>query len=268
VVGGTSGIGHGIALALANRGDVEVTIAGRSETRGNDIVERELSRVSPQHNHAFAAVDAFDLKSVKELAAKHQGRTELLVMTQGMATLQGYTPTGSGLDQKLQLHYFSRIYLAQLLAPHMPKGSRIITVLSAGVHGKYRHFQDDFELERNYSIKNAADAAGWYTDAGFEALAEKHPHLVVAHAAPGFVNTNWGTEMPTVVRGIIRPLQSLFGKSQEECGETLTTAWMNLETPGYYLIDPKGELISNGIKHTPEERDIIWNKTMLLLPDV
>mmetsp|Transcript_972 Transcript_972/g.1218 ORF Transcript_972/g.1218 Transcript_972/m.1218 type:complete len:134 (+) Transcript_972:2463-2864(+) len=121
VVGGTSGIGHGIALALAKLGH-NVMIAGRSAARGEQIVS-ELEEQSAAATHSFHPVNAFDLHSVRQLAqhaSKDDSSIDLLVMTQGMATIQGYTPTINQLDQKLQLHYFSRIYLAQLLAPTMP----------------------------------------------------------------------------------------------------------------------------------------------------
>jgi len=272
VVGGTSGIGHGIALALAKRGDIEVTIAGRSSARGGEIVS-QLNQLSPggQHNHKFEAVDGFDLSTFRDLAERKKGEVDILVMTHGMATIQGYTPTeADGIDQKLQLHYFSRFYLTHLMAPHMKDGSRVLTVLSAGVHGRYGNFDKDFALkDGSYSIKNAADAAGFYTDAGFEGLAKEHDKLIMAHASPGFVNTNWGTEMPTLIRMALRPLQSMFGKSSEDCGEILTTAWLGISEPGYALIDDKGGIIGNGgLKHTAQERDVIWAKTLEILPDL
>jgi NAD(P)-dependent dehydrogenase (short-subunit alcohol dehydrogenase family) len=271
VVGGTSGIGHGIALALAKRGDVEVTIAGRSAERGASIVEQLNGVSSSKQNHKFVAVDGFDLQSVKALATSSQPAPDILVMTQGMATLQGYTPTiKDGLDQKLQLHYFSRFYLTSLLAPTMKPNARVLTVLSAGVHGKYKGYDKDFELKNNssYSIKNAADAAGYYTDAGLEALSEQNPELVMAHAAPGMVNTNWGTEFPAVLRVmVVRPMMSLFGKNKEDLGETLVSSLMKL-SKGYSLLDQKGAVIENGMKHTREERDAILEKTLAILPDL
>jgi NAD(P)-dependent dehydrogenase (short-subunit alcohol dehydrogenase family) len=271
VVGGTSGIGHGIALALAKRGDVEVTIAGRSAARGGEIVS-ELQALSPDHKHTFEPVDGFDLSTFRDLAHRKQGKVDLLIMTHGMATIQGYTPTiKDGIDQKLQLHYFSRFYLTQLMAPKMKDGSRVLTVLSAGIHGRYATFEKDFALsDGSYSIKNAADAAGFYTDAGFEGIANKHDKLIIAHACPGFVNTNWGTEMPTLVRMAIRPLQSLFAKSSEDCGDILTKGLMDISEPGYKLIDEKGGIVDNesGLKHTALERDVIWAKTLEILPDL
>jgi NAD(P)-dependent dehydrogenase (short-subunit alcohol dehydrogenase family) len=266
VVGGTSGIGQGIALALAKR-DCEVIVVGRSAQRGNEIVQ-QLSALSPQKSHSFQSIDAFDLKSVKDIADRNDKKIDFLVLTHGMATIQGYTPTVNGIDQKLQLHYFSRIYLAKLMAPHMEEGSRILTVLSAGVHSKYNQFEDDFELKGTYSTKNAADAAGYYTDAGFERLSEEYPGLVVAHACPGFVNTNWGTEFPWMLRMAIRPIQSFFARTLEDCGEFMTQGCLDLSTKGFHLLDQDGKTFTGGIKHSPEDRDVIWERTLKLLPDL
>jgi NAD(P)-dependent dehydrogenase (short-subunit alcohol dehydrogenase family) len=287
VVGGTSGIGQGIAMALAKR-EYEVIVCGRSAERGNAIVASLPSLGSSvtaeggkgggsDRHHSFVPIDAFDLSSVKsaaEQAVAGGSKLDVLVMTQSMATLQGHTPTRNGLDQKLQLHYFSRVYLACLLAPHMnvapSSPPRILSVLSAGVHSKYKHVEEDFELKNHYSVKNAADAAGYYTDAGFERFAADHPNLVVCHAAPGFVNTNWGTEMPWAVRMVLRPLQSMFGKSLEACGETLTTGLLDtIKSPGFYLMGEKGQILDkNTVKHTPQERDMVWEKTLQLLPEL
>lgn len=104
-------------------------------------------------------------------------------MSQGMATVQGFTPTVDGNDEKLTLHYWGRMALASELLPHLRKagesgasggggrGARVISVLSGGVHGAYGGYTSDPELKRGYSIKNAADAAGFYNDLGLDSLA-------------------------------------------------------------------------------------------------
>lgn len=243
VVGGTSGIGRGIAEYLAQQGH-SVTIAGRSEEMGAQIVQ-ELTAMTPigcGASHNFQSVDGFSLDSVKQLALTQTEKgLDYLVMTQGMATIQGYTPTKDGLDQKLQLHVYSRIVLASLLAPTLAKSSeaskaaggsgdgcaRVLSVLSAGVHSPYPFYETDPMLENNYSIKNAADAAGTYNDIFLDKLAAKHTDVLFAHAAPGFVNTSWGTEMPFYVRWVVRALQPL-GKSYKTSGRELGAGWLAL----------------------------------------
>jgi NAD(P)-dependent dehydrogenase (short-subunit alcohol dehydrogenase family) len=54
VVGGTSGIGHGIALTLARAGN-DVTIAGRSATAGQAICEA-MKEASPSNTYKFEKV--------------------------------------------------------------------------------------------------------------------------------------------------------------------------------------------------------------------
>ena len=272
-----------MAQALAAR-HYDVVIAGRSQARGQAVLE-QLHR-DPNSQHQFVAMNGFDLKSMKEsLLSIHTSAGEgkdalrpafdVVVLSQGMATLQGYQPTqADGIDEKMQLHYFSRVYACLVLGQYqmLKPSSRVMTVLSAGIHSKYKKWEQDFELKDHYSIRNAADAAGFYTDAGFESLAQKFSGVSFCHAAPGFVATSWGSEMPYLLRQIvIRPMQKLFAKSATECGETLTTGLLQLESNGgFHLMNEHGQLIdsSKGVKHTEMERDQIWEKTLALLPDV
>jgi len=58
---------------------------------------------------AASQIDAFDLKDVAREAAEVRQKhpvIDVLVLSQGMATVQGFTPTPDGNDQKLTLHYW------------------------------------------------------------------------------------------------------------------------------------------------------------------
>eukprot|EP00501_MAST-03F_sp_TOSAG23-6_P000725 GSMAST32.ASY1.ANO1.753.1 assembled CDS len=58
-----------------------------------------------------------------------------------------------------------------------------MSVLSAGVHSPYKHWKEDTELSKHYSIKNAADAAGFYNDIIFDSL-----HLDEANSDITFIH--------------------------------------------------------------------------------
>eukprot|EP00927_Polykrikos_kofoidii_P018908 TRINITY_DN18800_c0_g2_i1.p1 TRINITY_DN18800_c0_g2~~TRINITY_DN18800_c0_g2_i1.p1 ORF type:complete len:346 (+),score=58.53 TRINITY_DN18800_c0_g2_i1:94-1131(+) len=282
VVGGTSGIGHGIALSLAKAG-CSVTISGRSQSRGSAIVE-ELhataanSAPDAKANFSFEQLDCFSMPACNEFAKNHLASCralDFLVMTQGMATLQGYTPTADtcgGLDEKLTLHYWSRVLLAKRLAPMLEQSTdgRVLSVLSGGVHGPYAKYGEDPELAcGNYSIKNSADAAGFYNDIMVEQLSAEHAGVTFLHAAPGFVATSWGTEMPTAVRFLVRALQN-FGRSKEDCGDMMIKGLMSerYKGGGWYLLDQYGEPSAKKTALHDSAKEPVWAHTKRVIENL
>ncbi|CAJ1959535.1 unnamed protein product [Cylindrotheca closterium] len=299
VVGSTSGIGQGIAHRLAEQGWNVVAVGRYREGRAEEVVKtlneyteaiaktKDGEVTKPQHS--FVACDCFSLKSVQEasksILEKHD-TIDALVLTQGMATTQGFTPTVDGNDEKLTLHYFSRMAFACLLLPalsksNMSNGPVILSVLSGGVHSPYKNYETDFDLKENYSVSNAANAAGFYNDLGLDALARKHPQMNFMHAAPGFVNTNWGTEFNPILRAMVRCMQPL-GKSPADCAEFMAAPTILASEFGDDLA-PKYEdvgvicfggssgkaepsTVSKG--HTAEAREFVWKQTIETLKKV
>jgi NAD(P)-dependent dehydrogenase (short-subunit alcohol dehydrogenase family) len=242
--------GKAIACRLAQEGFQVVAVGRGGEGRRAEVLsfleecavasssaateKGSAAAASAAIKHEFRPCDAFDLSQVKRCAADIErdygddvGGIDALVMTQGMATTQKFTPTVDGNDEKLTLHFWSRAAFASSLLPAlrrssraaMPGGSVVLTVLSGGVHSPYGGYRADPELKSNYSIANAANFAGYYTDLFFDKLASRPANASInfVHAAPGFVATNWGTEMPSYLRGPIRAMQKLMGKSPAKC---------------------------------------------------
>lgn len=283
VVGGTSGIGHGIAARLASA-NASVTIVGRDRVRAEAVLKDLQGRGSGEHR--FVACDAQLISNVRDFARDVPAPVDILVLTQGIASIKGRTETSEGLDQKMALHYYSRMafineLLPQLRAAEQPK---VISVLSAGVHAPYKEWKTDPELKTHFSLKTAADAAGYYNDLALDALSRDpaNSNIAFIHAAPGFVSTNWGTEMPTLVRWLVRAIQPL-GTSLYDCGEymcrpllapatdasaTATSASAAPATtarrgvaPGFHLVGPRGLPAKATAEHTDEAVQGIWRHT-------
>ena len=289
VVGSTSGIGQACAKRLAQDPNWTVIAVGRDRPGRSEEVLSSLNSEGGDANsefashHEFYGCDAFSLDNVqrcsKSILKEHE-TIDALIMSQGMATIQGFTPTAEGNDEKLSLHYWSRMafVLALLPALHksdMPGGAVVLSILSGGVHNPYEKFREDPELKNNYSIQNAADIAGFYNDLGLDVLSRCNVNAGInfIHAAPGFVNTNWGTEMPWYLKGPIRAMQKL-GRDPMDVAEIMLDPVFKSETSqnspligkeGVSIMDHNGNVGNFTKLHDKSSRDFVWSVTKEVL---
>jgi NAD(P)-dependent dehydrogenase (short-subunit alcohol dehydrogenase family) len=296
VVGATSGIGEACALRAAEQGYCVIAVGRDRPGRAEAVVERltEASRQTSSDDallpkHEFRPCDAFSLKSVHECAtsiSKDHPVVDALVLTQGMATIQSFTPTKEeGNDEKLTLHYWSRIAMTNGLLPSLRKstmkgGAVVLSVLSGGVHSPWKNYASDPELKKNYSIPNAANCAGYYNDLGFDHLARQadNSNINFVHSSPGFVNTNWGTEFPWALRQMVRLFQPL-GRRPSDCaefmigptvfasdaGDALPPRPNDDGSGGVYIMGENGQAKDLTNLHTQEARDFVWKTTVEVL---
>jgi NAD(P)-dependent dehydrogenase (short-subunit alcohol dehydrogenase family) len=267
VFGGTSGIGHSLAVRFAQAGS-NVYIVGRSEKAAAAILEEMKGFNVADATYRFVASDLSLLRNAR--AAVKQLPEELkvvdyVVFCQTKATVQGRTPTVENIDEKLALNYFSRVELVRQLLPRLEaaEDARVMSVLSAGVHAPHADFKTDFAVE-NYSLKKAADAAGFYTDLAFDHLSRQHPKVTFIHAAPGFVSTNWGTDMPVALRLPIRALQATVAKASSDCAEFLFPSLTQPDQRGngkVHLIGEYGQDAATTKLHTDEAVAFVWQET-------
>ncbi|EFC44979.1 FabG domain-containing protein [Naegleria gruberi] len=272
-VGATSGIGKGIALKLASQ-NMDVSIMGRNAQAGKEIIE-EMKRIFPQGKFEMIPVDASSMKDIKRVCEeykKNHNRLDYLVLSQGISSMAGRTETKEGIDVKLALHYYGRVMfvreLQDLLRSTLTISSdvRVLTVLSAGIHGTYTNL-NDLDLKEDFSLKNAADAAGFYNDLAMDQLSreEGNENISFIHQAPGFIATQWGRELPTAVRWIIRAVQK-FARSTEQCAEYLFKGLTDeLTKKGFHVLNQYGEPTSVTKDHNEMYRQYIWKHTLELL---
>lgn len=264
MVGGSSGIGKGIALDLATRG-ANVIIASRRAEPGEAAVA-ELDAASKGREeparHRFARLDASSLRGVRDftsqLAAERES-LDFLAMCQTKVSFGGREATREGFEIKLVLHVYSRLLLARDLLPLLRRGGRpggaggcVLSVLSGGVHSALADW-DDPDLENKFSLKRAADAAGTYNDLGLQHLADQpdNADLGFLHASPGFVDSKWGHE--TRAAFLIKAAQKLFAKSIEECGQMLVGAMCDAQfARGFHCVSDRGAPTKTTSAHTPQ----------------
>ena len=177
IVGGTSGIGQGMAEAFARwrEGRAHIVIVGRSEAAAKEIIDsffKPSSGEGESWSHEFVKCDATLMKNVKtaseEILARHS-KINYLIMSPGFFTTSGRDETTEGIDKKLAVHYYARWkFIDQLLpalrsAKEAEEESRVLSVLSAGMaSGKVD--VNDLGLKKGYSLQAAAFTAPTYND--------------------------------------------------------------------------------------------------------
>jgi len=271
-VGGTSGIGKGIAIRFAQE-KVNVTIMGRNEKVGKEIVS-EMKELNPEGKYEMIVCDASSMKEIAKACDEYKrqhDRLDYCILSQGIATIEGRNETKEGIDTKLALHYYGRIMFVKQLNDLMRETSkqtdvRVLTVLSAGFHSPYTKL-DDLDLKKNYSLSNAANAAGYYNDLAMDQLSREpgNENIAFIHVAPGFVNTNWGNDFPFYLRWpaqLLRP----FGSSPAQCAANMMKGLTgDAMRRGFHLMNSKGEETTTTKMHTDMYREAVWKHTNELL---
>ncbi|HEY1910044.1 MAG TPA: SDR family NAD(P)-dependent oxidoreductase, partial [Vicinamibacterales bacterium] len=117
VTGANSGIGWYTALELARAGS-EVILAARSETKGQDAVERILRDV-PDARVRPAILDLASLASVRSFAAlvDREPRLDLLVNNAGVMLVPTRQTTADGFELQFGTNFLGPFALTALLMP-------------------------------------------------------------------------------------------------------------------------------------------------------
>lgn len=114
-VGGTSGIGAGMAQAFARHrnGDAHIILVGRNRTAAEEILASlpNLKVEGKEPKYEFVECDVSLMQNVRKTTSElvqRLSKVNFLVLSPGIMTMQGRTETSEGIDVKLALHYYSR----------------------------------------------------------------------------------------------------------------------------------------------------------------
>lgn len=186
-VGGTSGIGQGMAEVFANntKGNSHIVIVGRNRESAERILASFPKPESGVVSREFVQCDATLMKNVEKAAQEileRHPKINYLVMSPGIMTLAGRDETTEGIDKKMAVHYYARWKFLSDLLPGLKKAKddgepvAAMSVLAPVAGGSVDI--EDLSLKKNYSISKAAFAARTYNDLMTEvrALATSIPY--------------------------------------------------------------------------------------------
>ncbi|KAF7341192.1 hypothetical protein MVEN_01854200 [Mycena venus] len=274
-VGGTSGIGQGMAEAFARhtKGNAHIVLVGRNRAAAESIIATFPKPTAPGVTHEFVECDITLMKNVHRVAGELRARIpkiNFLVLTPGVMTMNGRNETEEGIDRKLAVHYYGRWRFIKDLLPAVEEAhkagedAKVMSVLAAGHGGKID--LEDLGLKKSFSIANAAAAAPTYNDIMVNDLAARYPGLSFIHAYPGGVATNLlkasDTRLLRISNTILMPLLSPFTYSVETSGEHQLYGLLKAG-PGAVRSNDKGDDIglTKAYYGSPEAMARLWKHT-------
>jgi len=264
VVGGTSGIGRAIALSIAQHcPSAKVTIIGRNESAANAILSQLGS------NSHFIRADV-SLMSEIRAATQKINAVDMLILSQGILTMAGRTPTTENIDNKLALHYYGRILFVQELLPLLRSshnGGNVLFVLD-GVGGNPSKINwDDMALENTYSLSSAANHAISFTNLTMQHFASQpeNTNVTFTHAFPGGVRTPIVDNLPFWARLPLKGAMALgLSVSPEDCAELMVHGMLGTGK-GWRCVNDKGETVTKK-KPAPDEMvEKVWEHTSRMI---
>ncbi|KAI0796240.1 NAD(P)-binding protein [Irpex lacteus] len=273
-VGGTAGIGAGMAKAFAQHrnGDAHIIIVGRNRQAAQEVIASFPKPAEGEPQHEFVECDVSLMKNVRKTTTELVQRlpkVNYLVLSQGIITTRA-DKTEEGIDKKLALHYYSRWRFAYDFIPALQKAAdanedaKVITVLDSREQPESALNPDDFGLQKNYSVPAAAKYACAANNAMVESFAEKYPKISFTHIFPGFVNTGIASSSDDWKMRWLSPVASVLGRvagvSPETCGEYM---WHGAYAgkAGWFRKDNHGEDVPPK-SISPELRNKLWEHTL------
>ncbi|KAF5372364.1 hypothetical protein D9615_009253 [Tricholomella constricta] len=284
IVGGTSGIGQGIAEAFARhtKGNAHIVIVGRNRAAADAIIA-QLPKPAPEssttttaqykYTHEFVQCDVTLMKNVESVTQALLAqipKINFLVMSPGFLSMKGHDETVEGIDRKLAVHYYARWKFVEGLLPALRSAkeagedAKVLSVLAAGKGADID--LEDLGLKKRYSVANAGLTTPTYNDLMLQEFAEKNPALTFVHSYPGVVRTGLASKSET---GFIRAGSSLitalvypFSTSYQDCGEYMLHGLLNSKQ-GFSRVGSLGEDI--GMKRyfgSVEARKKLWDHTV------
>ncbi|KAJ7744141.1 NAD-P-binding protein [Mycena metata] len=282
-VGGTSGIGQGIAEAFARhtKGNAHILIVGRNRAAATAILTRleKPPASTPDLTREFLHCDLSLIANAKRTAASIVARfphVNIVFLTAGEISLKGLDVGEEGVDRQMSALYYSKWAFIDGLLPGMRaaamarEDARVAAVHTAGRGGPID--LDDLGLMKSIGggmagVRKLLPQLASYQDLMAEGFAERDTDISFMHLFPGTVDTPLLRKSPSAVlravhyvRYLLFPTLLFRAMSIADCGEYQLYALLQAR-PGASRAGGDGEDIGmggEGDTQWGEERRLLW----------
>ncbi|KAF8172556.1 hypothetical protein K438DRAFT_1981404 [Mycena galopus ATCC 62051] len=287
-VGGTSGIGEGIAQVFARhtKGNAHIILVGRNRAAAAAILARlpppADASLSATATREFVECDLSLIANAKRTAATLTARfprIHFVFLSAGAISLKGPDPNGEGVDRQMAALYYSKWAFIDGLLPSLRaaheagEDARVAAIHTAGRGGPID--LADLGLGKGMSggissVRKLLPQLASYQDLMAEGFASQPSNTSISftHAFPGTVDTPLLRASPSAVlralhyvRYLLFPTLFFRAMGIEECGERQLYGLLKAP-PGASRTGGAGEDIGMGGEGDPtweESKRVLWD---------
>ncbi|KAL7905490.1 NAD(P)-binding protein [Trichoderma velutinum] len=216
-VGATRGIGLATLRCITVKLKApKLYVVGRSKTQFAPIF-LELRATNPAASITFIESDISLIRnadSVAEQLSTHESHLDLLYLSPGYLAFGGPYYTDEGLDTCFVLSHYVRTRIISQLLPllNAARRPRVLSILAGGHESSLFTKDGDLGLTldnaRNYNPIRAADQLTTFHTIVLNHLASHNPHVSFLHIHPGWVATNFASNILSsagIVGALLKP---------------------------------------------------------------
>jgi hypothetical protein len=254
----------------------KITIAGRNRSSVESLLTPDVD-FQPIDAALMTRVKEFSADYIRSIESSTLPQVDLLVMSQGILSTRGRTPTSpENIDLKMALYYYSRMLLIKELLPVLSPTATVLSILDgkrSDIHASSINWDDlDLAREGSYGLSAARNHCSSMTDAMMEAFAaheQEGRERVFIHSYPGVVDTTTGnsnSDLPVYARMALSALLWVAAVSPEKCAEYMLqgVATVRNKGKGRYNIDERGREVVK--EHIGDNlRGKVWDHTLDLI---
>jgi NAD(P)-dependent dehydrogenase (short-subunit alcohol dehydrogenase family) len=262
-VGGTQGIGYGLACCIAAEPGSRVIISGRNEPK------------TMPSNMEYRPLEASSMRAVKRYADEFKAalapddKLDYLILTTGLLAMAGRNETSEGIDYKMALHYYSRMLLIRELGHVLKPDAKVVTVLDSLRGNPADVVWDDLSAKKEWSLARCAKHCMAFTDAMMQWHATNQGSgnsRVFVHTYPRMVQTKIDRSLPIYLRLPASGIRRLAGMSADAYAKKTLDGVRAVAARGdngnrWSFIDPDGQPYADKVMWTEADMDRVREHT-------
>lgn len=264
IIGGTGGIGHATAKALAKLGN-DIIFQGRDAEKGRKIVG-ELSKINGS-TAKFIAANVSTIDGIKTLAAgikKLTNKIDILIHSNGTFNSER-RETKDGLYESFTVNYLCKFMLDNLLLDELKKSEGRIIIVGVPLLKNAAINFDDLQMKTKYSFMKSRSQNMLAVHMHAQEFSKRNNLIPINIINPGFVKTGIYRNLKGPMKFFMRVIELFIGNSSEEAiVNIMELAKTDSKESGYFYPKVAQPAAKEKINLDASVASKLWDESMLI----